>query len=95
MIYIGNLCEFVRRIIDEPRTGIYFPQNAKYVNVAEMVKTIAELNGKKIKTGQFMAAIIRRLPFSATKKVFGSLTCEKKESIDTYSFRESMELTEV
>ena len=94
MIYVGNLCEFVKRIIDEPKTGIFFPQNAEYVSVAEMVKAIAELNGKKVKTGRFMASVIRALPFSATKKVFGSLTCEKTDPVDTFSFRESMELTE-
>ena len=94
MIYIGNLCEFVRRIIDEPKTGVFFPQNAEYVSVTEMVKTIAELNGKKVKTWKFMAPVVRALPFSAAKKVFGSLICDKTDTVDTFTFRRSMELTE-
>lgn len=94
MIYVGNLCEFVRRIVDVPQTGIFFPQNKEYVNVTEMVKTIAELNGKKMKIGKFLGTLASHLPVSAAKKVFGTLICEKIDTIDTFSFRESMELTE-
>lgn len=94
MIYVGNLCEFIRRMIDDPNTGVFFPQNAEYVSVTEMVKTIAELNGHKLRTTKFMAPVLRKLPFVAAKKVFGRMTCEKTDLVDTYSFHKSMELTE-
>ena len=44
------------------------------------------LNGKKVKTSKFMAPVIRSLPFSAAKKVFGSLICDKTDTVDTFTF---------
>lgn len=47
MIFIGNLCEFIKRIIDSENSGLFFPQNSEYVNTSEMVKLIAGEHGKK------------------------------------------------
>lgn len=44
MIYIDNLCEFVRLIINNESEGFFLPQNAEYVNTTEVVKIIAETN---------------------------------------------------
>ena len=41
MIYIGNLCEFVKEIIDKECGGLFFPQNSNYVQTSEMVSLIA------------------------------------------------------
>ena len=49
MIYIGNLCEFVKRCIDEEKSGLFFPQNAEYTKTSEMVKLIAKCHGKRIR----------------------------------------------
>ena len=48
MIYIGNLCCFIKQCIDTEREGLFFPQNAEYVNTSRMVRYIAKNNGKKI-----------------------------------------------
>lgn len=50
MIYIDNLCEFVRLLMDykDNIQGIYFPQNAEYTNTCDMVRYIASAHGKKI-----------------------------------------------
>ena len=48
MLYIGNLCEFLCRLIRFGEGGIYFPQNAEYVKTSEMVRLIAEASGHKI-----------------------------------------------
>ena len=42
MIFIGNLCEFVKQCIDNESDGLFFPQNAEYTNTSKMVKLIAE-----------------------------------------------------
>lgn len=47
MIYIENLCEFVRLMIKNKESGTFFPQNSEYSNTAELVKTIAAAHGKK------------------------------------------------
>ena len=41
MIYIGNLCEFIRLLITNEDSGIFCPQNSVYTNTSEMVKQIA------------------------------------------------------
>jgi UDP-glucose 4-epimerase len=48
MIYISNLCEFIRIIIDRKIGGLLFPQNKEYVSTKEMVCCIAEIHHKRI-----------------------------------------------
>lgn len=48
MLYIDNLCEFIRLMIDNEERGIFFPQNKEYVRTSELVKLIAEAHGKNI-----------------------------------------------
>ncbi|MBQ0083330.1 MAG: NAD-dependent epimerase/dehydratase family protein [Clostridiales bacterium] len=48
MLYIGNLTEFVRLMIENEESGIFWPQNAEYSNTSLLVKMIREANGKKI-----------------------------------------------
>jgi len=48
MLYIDNLCEFVKLIIDNQESGVFFPQNSEYTVTSEMVCLIAKVNGHKI-----------------------------------------------
>jgi len=48
MLYVGNLAEFVRLVIDNEECGIFWPQNSEYSNTTELVQMIAEVHGKKI-----------------------------------------------
>ena len=89
MIFIGNLCEFVKNCIDEEKRGLFFPQDAGYVNTSEMVKKIAEKNGRKIRLTRVFNPLIKLLPFGVIKKVFGSLTYEKTETVGKYDFEKS------
>ena len=41
MLYIDNLAEFVRQIIDREMSGTFFPQNAELVDTVEIVKYFA------------------------------------------------------
>lgn len=94
MIYIGNLCEFVKECIDDEKRGLFFPQNESYVNTCRMVQQIAEAHGKKIKLTGIFNWVIRIIPVDIVKKVFGSLTYEPADSVGKYSFAESIRLTE-
>ena len=49
MIYIGNLCAFVADVIRYRREGIFFPQNAEYVNTCEMAGQIAAFHGRNMR----------------------------------------------
>ncbi len=90
MLYIGNLCEFVKECIDEQREGLYFPQNAEYVNTSDMVARIAEIHNKKIWFTKAFNWAVKIAPFGIVKKVFGSLTYEKRDIVSHYNFDQSI-----
>ena len=94
MIYIGNLCEFVKGCIDEKKRGLFFPQNAEYTNTSEMVKQIAEEHGKRIRLTKAFNWAIKICGVIVVKKVFGSLTYESVDTVSKYGLRESIRLTE-
>lgn len=48
MLYIENLAQFIKLMIDNEESGIFFPQNAEYTNTSEMVRMIAEAKGHSI-----------------------------------------------
>src|SRR5699024_9295461 len=48
MLHIDNLSEFLKLMIDNEESGLFFPQNKEYVQTSHLVKTIAEVYGKKI-----------------------------------------------
>lgn len=99
MIYIDNLCEFVRFMIDDSCNGLFFPQNSEYMCTSDMVKLIAELHGKKMKMTKLFNHALRFLKASVVNKVFGDLVYEKKMSEYSnryviYDFETSIRLME-
>lgn len=103
MIFIDNLSEFVKIVIDEELSGLFFPQNKEYVNTTEMVQLIAKAHDKELKaTGLFNFFVSLGINMSETfGKVFGSFTYDKQMSggpgkfnYETCSFKESIERTE-
>lgn len=48
MLYVGNLVEFVRLMIENEESGTFWPQNSEYSNTSEIVKMIAAVKGKKV-----------------------------------------------
>ena len=79
MLYIENLCEFVRLLVEEGDAGTFCPQNAEYTNTSEMVKLIAEAHGKKIRLIKGFGWLIKFFGiFSPTiQKAFGSLIYDR------------------
>lgn len=88
MIYVGNLCEFIRLLLDEPRSGTFFPQNREYVNTSEMLRYIAEAQGKKMRFSGLMGSVVKGLMANSmtVKKVYGNLVYDKALS-DTFGFK--------
>lgn len=84
MIYIDNLSEFVRLVVDRDLSGIFFPQNAEYVSTAVMARIISEELEKKLIFDAVTGFLIRAsIPFlSLTKKAFGNLIYENTEVFD-------------
>ena len=48
MLYIDNLCEFVKQLILHEMEGVMYPQNAEYADTVEIIRYYAKSSGKKI-----------------------------------------------
>ena len=94
MIYIGNLCAFVKDCIDKEASGLFFPQNAEYMNTSRMVAQIAAAHHKKIRLTKLFNWAINIFRIGVVKKVFGTLTYEKTDLVDLFGTEESLLLTE-
>ena len=100
MIYIDNLSEFVKQLVVNRSGGLFFPQNAEYVNTSEMVRLIAEEHGKGMVMTKLFNPLLRLLNLSTVNKVFGDLVYDMSMSnyeIDyrVCGFRESINKTEM
>lgn len=87
MLYVENLGEFVRLLIECGRGGTFFPQNAEYVTTAEMVKNIGQVCGKNIRILGILNPLVTlasRMPGKISgmvDKAFGSLMIDKELSL--------------
>ncbi len=61
MLYVENLSMFVKLMIDYEESGIFFPQNAEYVNTSDMVRRIAKVRGHKIWMVPYMSGPVKLL----------------------------------
>ena len=99
MIYVENLCEFVKLLIDNVEKGCFYPQNTEYVNTSNMVHRIASSSGKNILLTRLFNPLIWMLrKHRIIKKVFGNLYYEQdlskyKEEYNRISFEKSIEKT--
>ena len=75
MLYIENLAEFIRLLIDDEAEGIFCPQNQEYVNTSDMVNLIAHANGSGMLLvgGCAWALKLLRSLTGIVDKAFGSL----------------------
>lgn len=82
MLYIETLCEFVRLMVENEESGMFWPQNAEYSNTSELVKMIAEAHGKKLRLvkGFSWALKIMSCMTGLVNKAFGSLNYEMESS---------------
>ena len=82
MLYVENLCEFVKLMIDNNERGVFFPQNDEYTNTSEMVKAIAAAHGRKVRLVKGFGWALRFLGLftELVNKAFGSLTYDKEMS---------------
>lgn len=82
MLYIENLTEFVRLMIDNDEQGIFWPQNGEYTNTSEMVRMIADIHGKKCSLipGLSWGLWVIGLACGVVNKAFGNLTYEMSMS---------------
>lgn len=100
-LYIENLCEFVRLMIENGEEGIFWPQNAEYFKTTETVRLIARVHGKKIRITKFFNPLVRFAGLFTGKvnKAFGSFCYDTElsgyiENYNVVGMEESIERTE-
>lgn len=82
MIYIDNLSEFVKLLIDNNEEGLFFPQNNEYSNTSYLVKLIGQSMNKKVRLFIGLGWLIKLsgLVIKKLTKAFGSLCYDMKLS---------------
>ena len=105
MLHIDNLCQFVKLMIDNEESGVFFPQNGEYTNTSDMVRMIAEAKRHRIlmvSGMSFPVKLIGRLPGKIgglAGKAFGDSAydmsmSEYKDNYRVRTLAESIRLTE-
>lgn len=101
MLYIDNLCELIRLLVEDGADGLFCPQNEEYVSTSDMVNRIAHANGRDILMvrGFDWALKLLRPMTGVVDKAFGSLCYDRSLSDYTKnycikSFEESIAETE-
>ena len=101
MLYIENLMEFVRLMIENEEHGTFWPQNAEYSNTSELVKMIAAEHCKRIVLvkGATVPLKLAGLATGLVDKAFGNLAydqslSEYKENYRIANLRRSIMLTD-
>ena len=101
MLYVGNLVRFVKLMIDNEESGIFFPQNPEYSNTSLMVKQIAAEHERKVTLIKGLSWLLKlaALFTPLVNKAFGSLAYDKslseyKQPYAEISLAESLKLTE-
>ena len=79
MLYVGNLAEFVRLMIENEEEGIFWPCNKEWSNTSELVKMIASCHGKTIILIPGFEWMLRGISHinGYVNKAFGNMTYEK------------------
>jgi len=101
MLYIGNLCEFLRLLMNGTESGLFFPQNDEYVCTCDMVKRIGQAHNKKIRLIRLLNPLVKLagLFIGTAGKAFGNLQYDRELSryhtpYCKFNFAESIDITE-
>ncbi len=101
MLYIGNLVEFIRLMIENEEKGIFFPQNGEFTSTSQMVKEIGNAHGKKVWLVKGCTWILKFMSHftGLVNKAFGNLSydmelSEYKTDYRKFTLEESIKQTE-
>ncbi len=101
MLYVGNLAEFVRLMIDNEESGVFWPCNREWSNTSELVRLIAACHGKKVCLVPGFTWALKALSHLTgyVNKAFGNLAYAEhlgdySEDYRLYSLEESIMETE-
>lgn len=101
MLYITNLSEFVRLMIENEESGVFWPCNKEWTNTSEMVALIAACHGRRIILIPGFAWALKLLSnlTPAVNKAFGNLAYDEhlgdyRHEYRLYNLQQSVKETE-
>lgn len=84
MVYVDNLCELVRLIIENNQGGIFYPQQEVYIETSKIVSDIAKSVGNKMWLTTIFNPVLLVLSkfqrFSFIRKAFGNIAYDMEMS---------------
>ena len=100
MIYVKNLAEFVRLMIDNEESGVFWPCNRERSNTSLLVKMIASCYGRNVRLVPGFDPILKLMSYFTgyVNKAFGNLVYEEhlgdyKTEYRLYTLEESIRET--
>lgn len=89
MLYIDNLCEFVKQLILHEVDGVVYPQNGEYADTVEIIRYYAKVSGKKIWITKLLNPFIRLFGdhVRALGKMFSDSTYDMEMSEYPFEYR--------
>ena len=98
MVYIGNLCHLVDKIIEEKQSGIFLASDDKPLSTSKLIELISENLNKKVYLIKipFFETLLKLIKPSFHKRLYGSLevdnsiTKKKIGLVNPYSVEEGI-----
>lgn len=91
VLSVFNLAKAVEKVIEEPLSGVLFPQDQEYGHTSKMVQDIAAGYGRKVKLTKAFNPLIRGIGKTKGKygklvnKAFGNLCYDKELKVEKWN----------
>lgn len=101
MIFIDNLCEFIRKSIDYEVGGVFYPQNKEYVSTTGIIRECSKVLNRKILFTKVLNGFIQLASkkVNPINKVFGNKVYDQVLNpwfeYNVVSFKESIKMSVV
>ena len=81
MLYIDNLSELIKLIIENSSSGVFMPQDDVAPNMVELVASIRAISGKKTRYSKLLGKCLKIMAkLSIVKKIYGGVCYENSFS---------------
>ena len=88
MLYIDNLCEFIKQIIIREKSGVFYPQNNELADTVEIVKYFAKAYNHKIFMWKWLNIFVHigSLFLNSINKMFATYYYDPNMSIYPFEY---------